>query len=111
MTEPDIHFIPILKVNRWFLDETDAFGSSSQDDASRFESGALGEKGDSLTDVEYLISSCTILNGFPVECTFQENVLWIRNGVAGYETWTEGVRVIKTLGETRLRDSHLVLAE
>ena len=56
MTEPDVHLIPILKVNRWFLDKTNAFGGSSQDDAARFESGALGEKGDGLTDVEYLIA-------------------------------------------------------
>ena len=56
MTDPDIHFIPILKVSRWILEEANAFGSSSQDDATRFESGALGEEGDDLTDVEYLIA-------------------------------------------------------
>ena len=60
MTDPDIHFIPILKVNRWFLDKTNAFGSSSQDDATRFESGALGEEGDGLTDVEYLIAEIKV---------------------------------------------------
>ena len=49
---------PILKVlvNRRILDKANAFGGSSQDDAARFESGALGEKGDGLTDVEYLIA-------------------------------------------------------
>ena len=56
MTDPDIHFISILKVNRWLLDKAHTFGSSSQDDAARFESGALGEEGDGLTDVEYLIA-------------------------------------------------------
>lgn len=56
MTEPDIHFIPILKVDRRILDKANAFGSSSQDDASRFECGALGEEGDGLTDVKYLIA-------------------------------------------------------
>ena len=115
MTEPDIHFIPMLKVDRWILDKANAFGSSSQDDAARFESGALGEEGDGLTDVEYLIAEtkgysyknssklleketdlrgCTILNSVPVECTFQENFLWIRDGIAGYDTWAKGVCVI-----------------
>ena len=56
MTDPDIYFIPILKVNRWILDKANAFRGSSQDDAARFESGALGEEGDGLTDVEYLIA-------------------------------------------------------
>ena len=56
MTDPDIHFIPILKVNRGFLDKANAFGSSSQDDATRFESGALREEGDGFTDVKYLIA-------------------------------------------------------
>jgi len=87
MTNPDIYFIPILKVNRRIPDKANAFGSSSQDDAARFESGALGEEGDGLTDVEYLTGSCTILNSFPVECTFQKKVLWIGDGVVGYETW------------------------
>ena len=57
MTKPDINFIPISKVNRWTLDKANAFGSSSQDDAARLESGALGKEGDGLTDVEYLITS------------------------------------------------------
>ena len=56
LTEPDIHFIPILEIDSWILDKANAFGSSSQDDAARFESGALGEEGDGLTDVEYLIA-------------------------------------------------------
>ena len=56
MTEPDIHFIPILKVNRRILDKANAFGGSSQDDTARFKSGALGEEGDGLTNVEYLIA-------------------------------------------------------
>ena len=56
MTEPDVYLIPILKVNRWILDKANTFGGSSQDDAARFESGALGEKGDGLTDIEYLIA-------------------------------------------------------
>jgi len=56
MTEPHTHFIPILEVNRWIPDKADAFGSSRQDDAARFESGALGEESDSLTDVEYLVA-------------------------------------------------------
>ena len=55
MIDPNIHFISMLKVNRWFLDKPNAFGSSSQDDTARFESGALREEGDGLTDVEYLI--------------------------------------------------------
>ena len=37
---------------------------------------------------------CTILNSVPVECTFQEKVLWIGDGVVGYETWPKGVCVI-----------------
>ena len=56
MIKPHTHFISILKVDRWIPDKTDAFGSSSQDDAARFESGALGEEGDCLTDVEYLFA-------------------------------------------------------
>ena len=62
MTDPHFHFIPILEINRWIPGKTDAFGSSSQDDAARFESSALGEEGDSLTDVEYLIAE-TVGNG------------------------------------------------
>ena len=56
MTEPHTHFIPVLKVNRWILDRANAFGGSSQNDAARLESGALGEEGDGLADVEYLIA-------------------------------------------------------
>ena len=56
MTDPDIHFIPILKVNRRILDKANAFGSSGQDNAARLESGALGEVGDGFTDAEYLIA-------------------------------------------------------
>jgi hypothetical protein len=56
MTKPDIYFISILKVNRWIPDKANAFGSSSQDDAAGFESGALGKEGDGLTNVEYLIT-------------------------------------------------------
>ena len=56
MADPDIHFIPTLKVSRGILDEANALGGSSQDDATRFKSGALGEEGDGLTDIEYLIA-------------------------------------------------------
>jgi len=111
MIEPDIYFIPILKVKRWLLYKADALWSSSQDDTARFESGALGEEGDGLTDVEYLIGGCTILNGVPVECTFQKDLLWIRYGVVGHKTWTKGICVVKTLGEIPLRGSHLVFAK
>lgn len=104
-----------MEVNGWILDKANAFGSSRQDDAARFESGALGEEGDGFTDIEYLVAEtkgyghknskllkekdndlrgCTILNSIPVECTFQGNILWIRDGVAGYETWAKGVCVI-----------------
>ena len=56
MTDPDIHFISVLEVNGWILDKANTFGSSSQNDTASFESGALGEEGDSLTDIEYLIT-------------------------------------------------------
>ena len=61
MADPDIYFIPILKVNRGILDKADAFGSSSQDNATRFESSALGEEGNGLTDVKYLIAGYWLL--------------------------------------------------
>jgi len=111
MIKPHTHFISILKVNRWIPDKTDAFGSSSQDDAARFESGALGEEGDCLTDAEYLFGGCAILKSVAVQCAFQEKLLWIRDSVVGYKTWAKGIRVVKTLGETPLGDSQLVLAE
>jgi hypothetical protein len=60
MIEPDIYFISILKVKRWLLYKTNAFGSSSQDDTAGFESGTLGEEGDGLTDVEYLIAAMVL---------------------------------------------------
>lgn len=56
MIEPDIYFIPILKIKRWLLYKANALRSSSQDDTAGFESGALGEEGDCLTDVKYLIA-------------------------------------------------------
>ena len=40
------------------------------------------------------LRGCTILNSVPVECTFQEKVLWIRDGVVGYETRAQRVCVI-----------------
>ena len=40
------------------------------------------------------LRGCTILNGVPVECTFQEKVLWIRDGVVGYKAWAQRVCVI-----------------
>ena len=61
MADPDIYFISILKVNGGILDKANAFGSSSQDNATRFEGGALREEGNGLTDVKYLIAGYWLL--------------------------------------------------
>ena len=50
------HYIPTLKVNRWILDKANAFGRSTQDDTTGFESGGLREEGNGLADVENLLA-------------------------------------------------------
>lgn len=46
----------MLEVYRWVADESDTFWRSGEDNGSGFESAALGQPGDGLPDVEYLLA-------------------------------------------------------
>ena len=55
-TDPDAHVVAVLEEHWRLLDEADALGRARHDDGSREESRALGEEGDGVADVEYLVA-------------------------------------------------------